>query len=125
VRPRLALVGDAAHTIHPLAGQGVNLGFLDAAALVEVLGDAVAAGSDPFALRSLRRYERWRRSENALMLGICDTVNRLFGEKNVAVAGARRLGLALVAGQPLARRALVQRALGLTGDLPALVTRPG
>ena len=125
VRPRLALVGDAAHTIHPLAGQGVNLGFLDAAALVEVLGDAVAAGSDPFALRSLRRYERWRRSENALMLGICDTVNRLFGEKNVAVAGARRLGLALVAGQPLARRALVQRALGLAGDLPALVTRPG
>jgi 2-octaprenylphenol hydroxylase len=125
VRPRLALVGDAAHTIHPLAGQGVNLGFLDAATLVEVLGDAVAAGRDPFALRSLRRYERWRRSENALMLGICDTVNRLFGEKNVAVAGARRLGLALVAGQPLARRALVQRALGLAGDLPALVTRPG
>lgn len=125
VRPNLALVGDAAHTIHPLAGQGVNLGFLDAAALVEVLGDAVVAGGDPFAPRTLRRYERWRRSENALMLGVCDTINRLFGEKNVAVAGARRLGLALVAGQPLARRALVQRALGLTGDLPALVTRPG
>lgn len=125
VRPRLALVGDAAHTIHPLAGQGVNLGFLDGAALVEVLGDAVAAGKDPFAIRTLRRYERWRRSENALMLGVCDTINRLFGEKNVAVAGARRLGLALVAGQPFARRALVQRALGLAGDLPALVTRPG
>jgi 2-octaprenylphenol hydroxylase len=125
VRPRLALAGDAAHTIHPLAGQGVNLGFLDAAALVEVLGNAVAAGDDPFALRALRRYERWRRSENALMLGVCDTINRLFGEKNVAVAGARRLGLALVAGQPLVRRALVQRALGLAGDLPVLVTRPG
>jgi 2-polyprenyl-6-methoxyphenol hydroxylase-like FAD-dependent oxidoreductase len=125
VRPRLALAGDAAHTIHPLAGQGVNLGFLDCASLAEVLADAVAAGGDPFGLRALRRYERWRRSENALMLGICDTVNRLFGEKNVAVAGARRLGLALVAGQPLARRALVQRALGLAGDLPALVTRPG
>jgi 2-polyprenylphenol 6-hydroxylase len=125
VRPRLALVGDAAHTIHPLAGQGVNLGFLDAAALVEVLGDAVAVGGDPCGLRSLRRYERWRRSENALMLGVCDSINRLFGEKNVAVAGARRLGLALVARQPLARRALVQRALGLAGDLPALVTRPG
>ena len=93
VRPRLALVGDAAHTIHPLAGQGVNLGFLDAAALVEVLGDAVAAGGDPCGLRSLRRYERWRRSENALMLGVCDSINRLFGAKNVAVAGARRLGL--------------------------------
>jgi 2-octaprenylphenol hydroxylase len=125
VRPHLALVGDAAHTIHPLAGQGVNLGFLDGAALVEVLGDAVAAGSDAFSLRSLRRYERWRRSENALMLGVCDSINRLFGEKNVAVAGLRRLGLGLVAGQPFARRALVQRALGLAGDLPALVTRTG
>ena len=125
VRPHLALVGDAAHTIHPLAGQGVNLGFLDGAALVEVLGDAMAAGSDAFSLRSLRRYERWRRSENALMLGVCDSINRLFGEKNVAVAGLRRLGLGLVAGQPFARRALVQRALGLAGDLPALVTRPG
>ncbi len=125
VRPRLALVGDAAHTIHPLAGQGVNLGFLDCATLVEVLGDAVADGDDPFALRNLRRYERWRRSENALMLGLTDTINRVFAQKSVAVAGARRLGLALVANQPFARRALVQRALGLAGDLPALVTRPG
>jgi 2-octaprenylphenol hydroxylase len=125
VRPRLALVGDAAHTIHPLAGQGVNLGFLDAACLVEVLGDAVAAGSEPFELRSLRRYERWRRSENALMLGTTDTLNRLFGEKSVTLAAARRLGLSIVAGQPLLRRALIRRALGLAGDLPALVTRPG
>ena len=125
VRPRLALVGDAAHTIHPLAGQGVNLGFLDCATLVEVLGAAVAGGGDPFALRNLRRYERWRRSENALMLGLTDTINRVFAQKSVAVAGARRLGMALVANQPFARRALVQRALGLAGDLPALVTRPG
>jgi len=124
VRPRLALVGDAAHTIHPLAGQGVNLGFLDAASLVQVLAAAVAAGDDPFALRSLRRYERWRRSENALMLALTDTINRVFGQKSVLVAGARRAGMALVASQPLARRALVQRALGLTGDLPSVVTRP-
>jgi 2-octaprenylphenol hydroxylase len=125
VRPRLALVGDAAHTIHPLAGQGVNLGFLDCATLAEVLGAAVAGGGDPFALRNLRRYERWRRSENALMLGLTDTINRVFAQKSVAVAGVRRLGMALVASQPFARRALVQRALGLAGDLPALVTRPG
>jgi len=125
VRPRLALVGDAAHTIHPLAGQGVNLGFLDCASLAEVLGTAVAGGGDPFALRNLRRYERWRRSENALMLGLTDTINRVFAQKSVAVAGARRLGMALVASQPFARRVLVQRALGLAGDLPALVTRPG
>jgi len=125
VRPRLALVGDAAHTIHPLAGQGVNLGFLDAASLVEVLADTVAAGDDPCEARGLRRYERWRRSENALMLGVTDTINQLFTQKTVAVTGARRLGMALVAAQPLARRALVQRALGLAGDLPAIVTRPG
>ena len=125
VRPRLALAGDAAHTIHPLAGQGVNLGFLDCASLVEVLGDAVAAGADPFGLRTLRRYERWRRSENALMLGATDTLNGLFRQKSVVAATARRLGLAVVADQPLMRRALVQRALGLAGDLPALVTHPG
>ncbi len=125
VRPRLALAGDAAHTIHPLAGQGVNLGFLDCAALVEVLADAVAAGADPFGLRTLRRYERWRRSENALMLGATDTLNGLFGQKSVVAATSRRLGLAVVANQPLIRRAFAQRALGLAGDLPALVNTPG
>jgi 2-polyprenylphenol 6-hydroxylase len=125
VRPRLALAGDAAHTIHPLAGQGVNLGFLDCASLVEVLGDAAGSGADPFGLRTLRRYERWRRSENAVMLGATDTLNGLFRQKSVVAATARRLGLSVVAGQPLLRRALVQRALGLAGDLPALVTTPG
>ena len=67
-QPRLALVGDAAHTIHPLAGQGANLGLLDAAALVEVLAGAVERDEDWPGLRTLRRYERWRRSENAVML---------------------------------------------------------
>jgi 2-octaprenylphenol hydroxylase len=124
VRPRLALAGDAAHVIHPLAGQGVNLGFLDCAALVEVLAEAVEAGTDPCGLRTLRRYERWRRSENALMLGTTDTLNGLFRRKSVAAATLRRLGLAVAAAQPLLRRGLVQRALGLTGDLPALVTTP-
>lgn len=124
VRPRLALVGDAAHTIHPLAGQGVNLGFLDSAALAEVLAESTAGG-EPFGLRTLRRYARWRRSENALMLGTTDTLNRVFGERSVPVAAIRRLGLSLVSSQPLLRRALVQRALGLAGDLPAVVTRPG
>jgi 2-octaprenylphenol hydroxylase len=124
VRPRLALVGDAAHTIHPLAGQGVNLGFLDSAALVEVLAGSADDG-EPFALRTLRRYARWRRSENALMLGTTDTLNRVFGERSVPVAALRRLGLSFVTHQPLLRRALVQRALGLAGDLPAVVTRSG
>ena len=125
VRPGLVLVGDAAHTIHPLAGQGVNLGFLDCASLVQVLGDAVAAGEEHTGLRVLRRYERWRRSENALVLGVCDGLKNLFGEKGMAVAAARRLGMQVVGSQPLLRRALVQRALGLDGDLPAIVTRAG
>jgi 2-polyprenylphenol 6-hydroxylase len=125
VRPRLALVGDAAHTIHPLAGQGVNLGFLDAASLVEVLADAAEAGNDPAGQRALRRYARWRRAENALLLGTTDTLNRLFGERSVGVSAARRLGLALVSAQPLVRRTLVRRALGLAGDLPRIVSRPG
>lgn len=125
VRPRLALVGDAAHTIHPLAGQGVNLGFLDAASLVEVLADAAESGDDPVGNRALRRYARWRRAENAVLLGTTDTLNRLFGERSVGVAAARRLGLALVSSQPAVRRALVRRALGLAGDLPAIVSLPG
>ena len=125
VRPRLALVGDAAHTIHPLAGQGVNLGFLDAATLVEVLSETVAAGEDAAGSRALGRYARWRRSENSLLLDTTDTINRLFAARSVGVAAARRLGLAVVAGQPLARRMLVRRALGLAGDLPRIVTRPG
>jgi 2-octaprenylphenol hydroxylase len=125
VRAGLALVGDAAHTIHPLAGQGVNLGFLDCAALAQVLGDAVAEGGEFASLRVLRRYERWRRSENALVLATCDSLNGLFGAKGVVVAAARRLGLSLVSGQGFLRRALVQRALGLEGDVPAIVRRPG
>jgi 2-octaprenylphenol hydroxylase len=125
VQPRLALVGDAAHTIHPLAGQGVNLGFLDCASLVQVLAAAAAQGEELHCLRVLRRYERWRRSENAVVMGICDTLNRMFTEKSVAVAAVRRLGLSLVTRQPLLRRALIERALGVGGDAPRLSLRPG
>jgi 2-octaprenylphenol hydroxylase len=127
VQLRLALVGDAAHTIHPLAGQGVNLGFLDCASLVQVLAAAVEAGEEPCGLRALRRYERWRRSENAVVLGVCDTLNRLFAEKSVAVAAVRRLGMAMVTRQPLLRQGLIERALGLGGDVPRLAraTRAG
>lgn len=123
VRPRLVLVGDAAHTIHPLAGQGVNLGFLDAAALVQVLAEAAGAGEELHGLRVLRRYERWRRSENTVVLAVCDTLNRLFAERSVAVATVRRLGLAAVTRQPWLRRTLIERALGLGGNVPVLARR--
>ncbi|HEX9772183.1 MAG TPA: UbiH/UbiF/VisC/COQ6 family ubiquinone biosynthesis hydroxylase [Steroidobacteraceae bacterium] len=120
-RARLALVGDAAHTIHPLAGQGANLGFLDCACLVEVLSKAKGLGEDWSGLRALRRYERWRRSENSLMLGVVDGLNRLFGAQGAASSTVRRLGMSLVAQQPLLRRALIERALGVSGDVPRLV----
>ncbi len=123
VRPRLALVGDAAHTIHPLAGQGVNLGLLDCASLVQVLADSVVREDEFFGLRTLRRYERWRRSENAMVLGLTDSLNRLFAEKSVAIAAVRRLGMGFVSRQPWLRRALIERALGIGGDVPALAAR--
>lgn len=119
-RPGLALVGDAAHVVHPLAGQGVNLGFLDCASLVEVLGSAVEHDEDPSGLNVLRRYERWRRSENSLVLGLTDGLNRLFGDHGLAVAALRRFGMGLVGAAPPLRRALVERALGLSGELPPL-----
>jgi 2-octaprenylphenol hydroxylase len=120
-RSGLALIGDAAHTIHPLAGQGANLGFLDCACLVEVLAGALGAGEDWTGLRVLRRYERWRRSENALMMTLVDGLNRLFGAAHPAVSSLRRLGLGLVGRQAPLRRALIERALGVRGDLPKLV----
>jgi 2-polyprenyl-6-methoxyphenol hydroxylase-like FAD-dependent oxidoreductase len=116
-------VGDAAHTIHPLAGQGVNLGFLDCASLVQVFAAAAARGEELHGLRVLRRYERWRRSENAVVMGVCDTINRLFTEKSVAIAGLRRFGLSVVTSQSFLRRALVERALGVGGDAPQLARR--
>lgn len=121
VRPRAVLVGDAAHAVHPLAGQGMNLGLLDCAALAEVLGDAadLAALGD---LRVLRRYERWRRSENLVMATAMDALERLFSNDNDMLAGLRIASLGAVARLPPLRRRLAAQALGLTGDLPALVT---
>jgi 2-polyprenyl-6-methoxyphenol hydroxylase-like FAD-dependent oxidoreductase len=89
-----------------------------------VLAIAVESGAEPAGLRTLRRYERWRRSENALMLGTTDTLNGLFRQKSVAASAARRLGMSVVGSQPLLRRGLVQRALGLSGDLPAIIRAP-
>jgi 2-polyprenyl-6-methoxyphenol hydroxylase-like FAD-dependent oxidoreductase len=122
-RPRVVLVGDAAHTIHPLAGQGANLGLLDAAALVEVLGDAVANDEDWTGLRTLRRYERWRRSENTLVMGLTAGLNRLFGNTHESAIALRRFGLGVVASQPWMRRALIERALGVAGEVPRIVSR--
>jgi 2-polyprenylphenol 6-hydroxylase len=120
VRERVALTGDAAHAIHPLAGQGVNLGLLDAAALAEVVLAARTRASDPGSLPVLRRYERWRRGDNLLMMSAMDGFNVLFGNELGPVRWLRNLGLSMVNAAGPAKDLLMRHAAGLAGDLPAL-----
>ncbi|MBK1716507.1 UbiH/UbiF/VisC/COQ6 family ubiquinone biosynthesis hydroxylase [Thiocystis violacea] len=123
VRPGLALIGDAAHAIHPLAGQGVNLGFLDAAELAAALDLGLARGRDIAGLWTIRHYERARRGDNQMMLGAMDLLKRLFGSDQPALSSLRGLGLK-VADQltPLKRR-FMEHALGLGADSPPLARR--
>jgi len=117
---RAALIGDAAHAIHPLAGQGVNLGLLDAAALTDVVVAAWQAGRDPGALRVLRRYERWRRGDNLLMMSAMDALNRTFSNARSPLGRVRNLGLSLVNRSGLLRELFMRHAMGLGGELPSL-----
>jgi 2-octaprenylphenol hydroxylase len=109
---RLVLVGDAAHTVHPLAGQGVNQGFLDVLALADELGRALAEGGDPGDARALGRYARARRADNALMGAALDALFRVFTDGRAAVRHGRRLGLRAVNRAAPLKRLLIGRALG-------------
>ena len=121
VADRLALVGDAAHGVHPLAGQGLNLGLRDVAALAEVLTEAARRGEAIGQRDVLDRYERWRRFDTtALALGI-DAINRLFSNDNPVLRAARDLGLGLVSALPGLRRRFIRQAAGLTGTVPKLM----
>ncbi|TKA96041.1 2-octaprenyl-6-methoxyphenyl hydroxylase [Cereibacter changlensis] len=121
IAPRVALVGDAAHGVHPIAGQGLNLGLRDVAALAEVLTLAARRGEDIGATDVLERYQRWRRFDaTALALGM-DTVNRLFSNDNPLLRLGRDLGMGLVNAMPNLRRGFIRQAAGLTGDLPKLL----
>ncbi len=119
VTARVALVGDAAHVVHPLAGQGANLGLLDAAALADVLAEGVKSREDPGAERILRRYERWRRSENDLMSGAIDAFDRLLARGTGRIAELAQRGMPWVGRSAMAKRVFIERAMGLAGELPA------
>jgi 2-polyprenylphenol 6-hydroxylase len=118
VTERCALVGDAAHVIHPLAGQGVNLGLLDAATLAQLIVAAADEGEDPGALRVLRRYERWRKSEFEFMRVAIDAFDRLLAHGTGYVAQMAQRGLGWVDRAPEVKRWFISRALGLSGELP-------
>jgi 2-octaprenylphenol hydroxylase len=118
VAQRVALIGDAAHVVHPLAGQGVNLGLLDAAALAQQVQAAVAAREDPGALRVLRAYERWRKSEVAAMATAIEAFDRLLAHGRGPVAALAQRGLGWVNRSQELRRFFIYRALGMSGELP-------
>ena len=121
VDTRLVLVGDAAHGIHPIAGQGYNLGVRDVAALVEVLADAKRLGLDIGAADTLERYAQWRRADNLTMVGATDLLNRLFSNDIGPLRLIRDVGLAAVHRAPPLRRFFARHAMGLVGDLPKLI----
>jgi 2-octaprenyl-6-methoxyphenol hydroxylase len=121
IKPRFALAGDAAHVIHPIAGQGLNLGFRDVAALAETIVEAHRLGLDPGAEPQLRRYERWRRFDTFEMGLVTDGLNRLFSNDNPLLRIARDVGLGIVDRLPPVKRMFVGEAAGEGGDLPRLL----
>jgi 2-octaprenylphenol hydroxylase len=118
VAQRCALIGDAAHVVHPLAGQGVNLGLLDAATLAQVVLDARQQGEDPGAMRVLRAYERWRKSETVLMSAAIDAFDKFLAHGAGPLSRLARRGLRWVNRSQEIKSLFIRRALGLTGELP-------
>ena len=121
VKPRFALAGDCAHGIHPIAGQGLNLGLKDAAALAETLLDAARLGRDLGALDTLKRYERWRRFDSVALAASTDAMNRLFSNDIAPLLHLRDLGLGIVDSIGPARRFFMRHAGGDVGKLPRLL----
>ena len=118
---RIALIGDAAHVIHPIAGQGLNMGLKDVAALAEVIVDAARLGLDPGAADVLERYQRWRRFDTMAMGLATDGLNRLFSNRSDVLRLARDVGLGLVDRLPGLKRLFIREAAGLVGEVPKLL----
>lgn len=121
VAPRFALAGDAAHGIHPIAGQGMNLGFRDVAALAEVIVEADRLGQDIGALDVLERYQQWRRFDTVQMGIMTDVLNRLFSNDIAPVRAVRDFGLGLVERMPRLKNFFIRQASGLAGNTPRLL----
>ena len=118
---RIALVGDAAHVIHPIAGQGLNMGLKDVAALAEVIVDAARLGLDPGAASTLERYQRWRRFDTMTMGLATDGLNRLFSNRSDVLRVVRDVGLGLVDRVPNLKHLFIREAAGLVGEVPKLL----
>ena len=121
IAPRVALVGDAAHAVHPIAGQGLNSGFKDVAALAEVLCDTRRRGQDLGIHTTLAEYQKWRGFDNALLCTATNSFNRLFSNNNPLLRGIRDLGMGLINAAPKLRKNFVATAAGAAGDLPRLL----
>jgi 2-octaprenyl-6-methoxyphenol hydroxylase len=121
IAERIALVGDAAHVIHPIAGQGLNMGLKDVAALAEVIVDAARLGLDPGSPTVLERYQRWRRFDTVTMGIATDGLNRLFSNRSDVLRLVRDVGLGLVDRVPNLKRLFIREAAGLVGDVPKLL----
>jgi 2-octaprenyl-6-methoxyphenol hydroxylase len=121
IAERLALVGDAAHVIHPIAGQGLNLGLKDVAALAETVVDAARLGIDPGQTDVLERYQRWRRFDTVAMGFATNTLNVLFSNESALLRSVRDIGLGLVDRMPPLKNAFIRQAAGLTGEIPRLL----
>ena len=118
---RLALVGDAAHGMHPIAGQGLNLGLRDVGALVDVLVEAGRLGLDPADPQMLKRYQDWRALDSLMVMSATDGLNRLFGIPGRVPSAIRRLGMGMIQRTPTLKRFFMDEARGVTGDLPELL----
>jgi 2-octaprenyl-6-methoxyphenol hydroxylase len=118
---RLALVGDSAHGMHPIAGQGLNLGLRDVGALVEVLAEGMRLGLDPGDVQVLRRYENWRSLDTFTVSLATDALTRLFGLRSRTASAVRRLGMAGVQRAPFLKRFFMDEARGMSGQLPELL----
>lgn len=121
IAERLALIGDAAHVIHPIAGQGLNMGLRDVAALAESIADAARLGLDIGGPQVLERYQRWRRFDTMTMSVATDGLNRLFSNHSDALRLVRDIGLGLVERMPALKRTFIREAAGVTGEVPKLM----